>query len=55
MKNAGSLGDEGMIEGTVVMICDDDMNMVDGAELIDKNSKTYNHYKQFMSKEEDRK
>ena len=52
MKNAGSLGSEGIIEGDVVMICDGDMNMIDGAELIDKNSNSYNHYKQFMSKEE---
>ena len=52
MKNAASLGTEGIIEGDVVMICDGDMNMIDGAELIDKNSNSYNHYKQFMSKEE---
>ncbi len=52
MKNAGSLGSEGIIDGEVVMICDDDMNMIDGAELIDKNSKTYNFFKQYMSKEE---
>ena len=52
MKHAASLGTEGIIEGDVVMICDGDMNMIDGAELIDKNSNSYNHYKQFMSKEE---
>ena len=52
MKNAASLGTEGIIEGDVVMICDGDMNMIDGAELIDKNSNSYNYYKQFMSKEE---
>ena len=54
MKNAGSLGAEGIIEGEVVMICDGDMTMTDGAELIDKNSSTYNYYKKYMSKEDNK-
>ena len=54
MKNAGSLGAEGIIEGEVVMICDGDMTMTDGAELIDKNSSTYIYYKKYMSKEDNK-